>query len=83
MSKLPSPSIGVCKFRREGHCIGCSMTRSQKKTFKKLKKKKKRREFIKKLVEQQTRLGKYDAWAGAYLLKCSKKGSDPRRVGLG
>ena len=27
--KLPSPCIDVCKFRRAGHCIGCSMTKSR------------------------------------------------------
>ncbi|MEM6670690.1 MAG: DUF1289 domain-containing protein, partial [Pseudomonadota bacterium] len=26
--KLPSPCIDVCKFRRAGHCIGCSMTKA-------------------------------------------------------
>ena len=35
--KTPSPCIDVCKFRREGHCIGCSMTKAQKSMFKKLK----------------------------------------------
>ena len=38
MAKIPSPCIGVCKFRREGHCIGCSMTKAQKKLAKSIKK---------------------------------------------
>lgn len=71
---LPSPCISVCKFRREGHCIGCSMTKRQKKTFKKLDGKKKRRKFITALLEQQAALGKYRHWAIAYQKKCRKKG---------
>ncbi|MEM1160006.1 MAG: DUF1289 domain-containing protein [Pseudomonadota bacterium] len=83
MSKLPSPCIDVCKFKRKGHCIGCSMTKDQKKTFKKLDKEKHREAFIAELQLQQSRLGKYKGWAIAYTRKCLKKGFDPRRVGLG
>ena len=72
--KLPSPCIDVCKFRREGHCIGCSMTKQQKKTYKKLDGKKKKRSFIVALFEQQQRLGKYRHWLPAYQKKCVKKG---------
>ena len=34
MAKILSPCIDICKFKREGHCIGCSMTKAQKSTFK-------------------------------------------------
>ena len=34
--KIPSPCIDVCKYKYKNHCIGCSMTKIQKKTFKKL-----------------------------------------------
>lgn len=71
--KLPSPCIDVCKFRREGHCIGCSMTKEQKKQFKKLDGKKKRRAFIEALTEQQAKMGKYRHWDVAYRKKCEKK----------
>ena len=37
MAKIPSPCIGVCKYKREGHCIGCSMTEDQKKQQKLMK----------------------------------------------
>ncbi len=72
--KLPSPCIGVCKFKRAGHCIGCSMTKAQKSTFKKLKKEKHQQGFLTLLVNQQTALGKYTHWAKAYARKCLKKG---------
>lgn len=71
--KLPSPCIDVCKFRREGRCIGCAMTKDQKKQFKKLDGKKKRRDFIVALIELQAKMGKYRHWEIAYRKKCAKK----------
>ena len=74
MSKLPSPCISVCKFKREGHCIGCSMTKSQKSLFKTLKKEKHQHAFLDMLVHQQSDLGKYTHWPVAYRKRCDKKG---------
>ena len=74
MSKLPSPCIGVCKFKRQGHCIGCSMTKPQKSLFKKLKKAVHQHAFVDMLLHQQTGLGKYTHWRDAYRRRCEKKG---------
>lgn len=74
--KLPSPCIDVCKFKRAGHCIGCSMTKPQKKSFKKLGGKKAQRRFIAALCEQQRTLGKYSHWTVAYRRKCAQKKVD-------
>ncbi|MEM8657736.1 MAG: DUF1289 domain-containing protein [Pseudomonadota bacterium] len=79
MSSTPSPCIDVCKFKRQGHCIGCSMTKAQKSLFKGLKKDKHRVAFVEMLVQQQDALGKYRHWAPAYLKKCSKKKAKPPR----
>lgn len=76
-SKLPSPCIDVCKFRRGGHCIGCSMTKPQKKMFKALKKNELQEAFVTMLVHQQTSLGRYAHWREAYLKKLRKKGRTP------
>lgn len=73
-SKTPSPCIGVCKFKRETHCIGCSMTKTQKSMFKTLKGEKYRRAFLTFVVHQQNALGRYRHWAPAYLKRCAKKG---------
>ncbi|MEM8579994.1 MAG: DUF1289 domain-containing protein [Pseudomonadota bacterium] len=73
MAKVPSPCIDVCKFKRAGHCIGCSMTKTQKSMFKKLKKDKHRLAFIDMLRSQQTTMGKYSHWEPAYLRKLRKK----------
>ncbi|ROU03712.1 DUF1289 domain-containing protein [Histidinibacterium lentulum] len=75
--KLPSPCIDVCKFRREGHCIGCSMTKAQKKMFKALKKPDHQRAFVDLLLHQQSDMGKYSHWTPVYLKKCAKKGVKP------
>ncbi|KRS12390.1 hypothetical protein XM53_12235 [Roseovarius atlanticus] len=73
MPKVPSPCIDVCKFKREGHCIGCSMTKAQKSLFKQLKKDKQREAFVEMLVAQQTVMGRYKHWDAAYAKKCRKK----------
>lgn len=73
MPKLPSPCIDVCKFKREGHCIGCSMTKAQKSMFKGLKKEAQRRGFVTMLTAQQAQLGKYSHWDLAYRKKLAKK----------
>ncbi|MCG3266872.1 DUF1289 domain-containing protein [Yoonia sp. I 8.24] len=75
MPKTPSPCIDVCKFKREGHCIGCSMTKSQKSIFKGLKKDSRRAGFVTMLMTQQDAMGKYDGWRIAYAKKCKKKGA--------
>lgn len=74
--KTPSPCISVCKFKREGHCLGCSMTKDQKSAYKKLKKDKHRLAFVRLLMSQQRELGKYRGWAEAYGKKCRKKGAE-------
>jgi len=74
--KIPSPCIDVCKFKRGGHCIGCSMTKAQKSLFKSLKSNAHREGFVQMLTAQQERLGKYSAWSPAYLKKCKKKGAE-------
>ena len=80
MSKTPSPCVDVCKFKRQGHCIGCSMTKAQKSMFKKLKKDAHRTAFVEMLVAQQDVMGRYRHWAAAYMRKCLKKGVKPIRA---
>jgi len=77
MAKTPSPCIDVCKFKREGHCIGCSMTKAQKKLFKSLAKNEHREAFVEMLMAQQAALGRYSHWTPAYLRKCRKKKVKP------
>lgn len=80
MTKIPSPCIDVCKFKRQGHCIGCSMTKAQKKMFKALKKPEHQAAFVEMLRHQQANLGKYGHWTPAYVRKCAKKGTKPPKA---
>lgn len=83
MTKIPSPCISVCKFKREGHCIGCSMTKTQKSAFKKLKKNAHRKAFVALVVAQQTVMGRYKHWEQAYEKRCHKKKIKLTVVGSG
>ncbi|WP_299650771.1 DUF1289 domain-containing protein [uncultured Jannaschia sp.] len=79
MAKTPTPCIGVCKFKRPGpagaHCIGCSMTKGQKKIGKGLKKHGgAMADFVALVVAQQQAMGRYTHWRPAYLKRCLKKG---------
>lgn len=73
MPKTPSPCISVCKFKREGHCIGCSMTKAQKSTFKALKKDSHRKAFVELVIAQQAVMGRYKHWEEAFEKRCRKK----------
>ncbi len=77
MPKTPSPCIDVCKYKRQGHCIGCAMTKTQKSLFKSLKKNAHRAAFVDMLMVQQAQMGKFDGWKTAYARKCRKKGVPP------
>lgn len=73
MSKVPTPCISVCKFKREGHCIGCSMTKDQKAISKKLKKNKQRLAFLELVIAQQEVMGRYKHWTAAFAKRAAKK----------
>ena len=72
--KVPSPCIDVCKYKYKNHCIGCSMTKIQKKTFKKLSTINQKKDFLNFIINQQTFLGKFKHWEKVYEKKCIKKG---------
>lgn len=86
MSKVPSPCIDICKFRRPGpaglHCIGCSMTKAQKKIGKTAKKNGQSEAFVALVVAQQRQMGRFLHWTPAYLKLCRKKGIAPPDVVL-
>ncbi|MDH4982295.1 DUF1289 domain-containing protein [Hyphomicrobium sp. D-2] len=74
--KIPSPCISVCKFKNAGHCVGCGMTKKQKKKFKRLEGRKKKLRFIEALRIQQQEVGLKANWERAYRRRCRKKGVD-------
>ena len=66
MTKSYSPCVKVCKYREDGHCLGCSMTKTQKKISKKLKSKDIQMAFMELVRVQQAYLGGYEAWEQAH-----------------
>jgi len=74
--KIPSPCIDVCKYKKAGRCIGCAMTKTQKKSFKKLDKRRQKLDFIVELMAEQRTLGGFAFWEKAYRKRCRKKGVD-------
>ena len=66
MGKNYSPCIDVCKYRDDGHCLGCSMTKIQKKISKSLKSKAKQLAFEELVKMQQAVLGGFEAWEKAH-----------------
>ena len=66
MVKRYSPCVKICKYRDDGHCVGCSMTRTQKKISKKLKSKDSQAAFVQLIRMQQTCLGGYSDWEKAH-----------------
>lgn len=73
---VPSPCIGVCKFKDENHCIACGQTKKQKKRFKSLKSRKKRLKHLTVLLQQQEALGGRPKWARVYRRLCARKGAE-------
>lgn len=71
--KAPSPCISVCKFRDKGHCIGCSMTKPEKKAFKRLKKKEAKKAFFLELLHRLEENGRLAYWTRMYRRRCAKK----------
>ncbi len=61
-----SPCVKICKYRVDGHCVGCSMTKIQKKICKKLKSKDTQAAFLQLIRMQQYYLGGYEDWEKAH-----------------
>jgi hypothetical protein len=55
-------------------CVGCGMTKKQKKKFKRLKGRKAKRQVIEALRAQQLEVGLKANWERAYRRRCEKKG---------
>lgn len=72
-AKAPSPCISVCKFKIDGQCIGCRMTKPEKKRFKRLMDKSGKRAFFVMLVDRLQDRGRLDYWTRMYRRRCERK----------
>lgn len=72
-ANAPSPCIDVCKFKEGGQCIGCAMTKPEKKRFKRLEAKADKRAFLAMLVGRLESIGRFGYWERMYRRKCDRK----------
>ena len=70
--KIPSPCIDICKYKLDNRCIGCFMTKKEKKTFKSFKKQSDRKKFISFLVAKQNEFQAFIDNMGSLLKERSK-----------
>ncbi|WP_185983688.1 DUF1289 domain-containing protein [Aureimonas mangrovi] len=71
----PSPCVDVCKYKRQGRCVGCSMTKLEKDTFPASGGAEAKRAFFEALLARLQAEHKNPAfWAIAYRRKCEREG---------
>lgn len=74
--KIPSPCVDVCKYKRQGHCIACSMTKAQKAMAERIRDEAEMAGFLAELRAQQKALGdRFWAWESGYRAKCARRGA--------
>ena len=75
-AKAPTPCVGVCKFDDEGNCLGCSMTKREKKAAKRMGGKSEKRPFFQALIIRLASAGRLGYWARMYRRKCERAGAE-------
>ena len=71
----PSPCIDVCKYKRQGRCVGCSMTKAEKDGFPRGGGGAAKRQFFEALIARLEAEHKNPAfWALSYRRKCAREG---------
>ncbi len=74
-ASAPSPCVDVCKYKRAGRCVGCSMTKAEKDSFPSSAGAAAKRAFFETLFERLRTEHKNPAfWAIAYRRKCERDG---------
>lgn len=72
---VPSPCVDVCKYKRQGRCIGCSMTREEKQAFPRSGDGAAKKDFIEGLIARLAGATRNPAfWIMAYRRKCEREG---------
>lgn len=74
-ARVPSPCIDVCKYKRQGRCIGCSMTKAEKQSFPHSGSGAQKKAFIEELIARLESIGRNPVfWAYTYRHKCEREG---------
>lgn len=71
----PSPCVDVCKYKRQGRCIGCSMTKEEKQAFPRHGSGTAKKAFIEGLMGRLAEATRNPAfWVMSYRRKCEMEG---------
>ena len=70
----PSPCVNVCKYKRQGRCVGCTMTKAEKDAFPQSGSGPMKKAFIMGLIERVSKERNPAFWAIAYRRKCDRAG---------
>lgn len=71
----PSPCVDVCKYKRQGRCVGCAMTKEEKQAFPRNGSGEAKREFIETLMGRLAEATRNPAfWVMSYRRKCAIEG---------
>ena len=74
-ASAPSPCIDVCKYKRQGRCIACSMTKAEKQAFPENGSAEAKKAFIEALIDRLSEIGRNPAfWVMTYRHKCERAG---------
>ncbi|WP_102960951.1 DUF1289 domain-containing protein [Mangrovicella endophytica] len=70
----PSPCVDVCKYKRQGRCVGCTMTKAEKDSYPRSGSGASKRAFFETLIARMAEHKNPAFWAMAYRRKCEKEG---------
>ena len=71
----PSPCVDICKYKRQGRCVGCSMTKAEKQAFPSSGGAAQKRDFIETLIARLRESARNPAfWVMSYRRKCEREG---------
>jgi predicted Fe-S protein YdhL (DUF1289 family) len=71
----PSPCVDVCKYKRQGRCVGCAMTKEEKQSFPHHGSGMAKKAFIEALMGRLAESTRNPAfWVMSYQRKCAIEG---------
>ena len=74
-ASAPSPCVDICKYKRQGRCVGCSMTQMEKQAFPHSGGAEAKKAFLETLMARLAETGRNPAfWVMSYRRKCERDG---------
>lgn len=73
-ASAPSPCIDICKYKRQGRCVGCTMTKAEKQSYPAAGGAGLKKAFFDQLLERISEQRNAAFWVTAYRRKCEREG---------